>query len=353
MTRVRLYPGPIDTFAIRRYTDELATGLANLGVNVSIDRSRSDRRTVIRYLADILRVRKHENDLNIVCSEGLAYLLLGLPAEKTLVVCHDVHPLLEKRMLPRSQTGTVRKRFFRLKYRASLWVLRANETTHIVAISKHTASHLAEEARIPSERISVIHNGLARNWGESPSGHTERVSTLPDHRKVVLHVGNDNWYKNFGGCVEAVALLDRSDVILVKAGQLSEDSRKLIAQRHLGDRFVFLPDPTDDELRALYRRASVLSFPSRHEGFGWPPLEAMAAGCPVVVANAGSLPEVCRDAALYVTPSDPRSIAEGLSTVLDDDQERARLIERGLERVKDFSWENSAAAFLEHAQATS
>ena len=135
--------------------------------------------------------------------------------------------------------------------------------------------------------------------------------------------------------------------LLVKAGQLSDASRRLIEQGGLADRFIFIPDPTDEELRSLYRRAAVLLFPSRHEGFGWPPLEAMATGCPVVVSNTGSLPEVCGNAALYASPTEPREIAEAIASVLDDEAERRRLIELGHHRARQFSWEESAARFIE------
>ena len=96
---------------------------------------------------------------------------------------------------------------------------------------------------------------------------------------------------------------------------------------------------TDDELVRLYRTAAALVFPSLYEGFGQPPLEAMACGCPVVAARAGALPEVCGDAARYVDPVSPESIAEGVADVLDHPGD---LVPRGLERAKGFTWEATA-----------
>ena len=345
--RVSLYPGPVDTFAIRRYTNELADGLRSLGASVEIHRSERSRRTLIDYASDARRARQQDADLNIICSEGLSYLLLALPPARTAVVCHDVHPILETRMMPRSESMTFRKRLFRIKYRSSLRVLRTRTDAKVVAITAHTADHLSEETGIPRARITVIHNGLASDWAQRPSSESDRIAGIPSDRSVVLHVGNDNWYKNVAGIIEAASLLDRNDVLLVKAGQISDASRRLIEQRGLAQRFLFIPDPTDDELRSLYRRASLLVFPSRHEGFGWPPLEAMAAGCPVVAANTGSLPEVCGDAALYANPTEPHEIARAIASVLDDDVERRRLIELGHHRARQFSWETSAARFLE------
>jgi glycosyltransferase involved in cell wall biosynthesis len=347
LTNVALYPGPIDTPAIRRYTEELSDGLTARGADVRVCRSEGANRTLIGYFVDLWRVRGKGADLNIICSEGLSYLLLALPASRTLVVCHDVHPILETRMMPRSETMTLQKRLFRVKYRSSLRVLKAMRRARIVAITEHTANHLVAETEIPRSRVSVIHNGLTEAWSDRPSPEAqERVAELTGERLVVLHVGNDNWYKNFSSVVEAVALLHRQDVLLVKAGHLSDASRRQIDRLGLTDRFVYLHGPTDDELRALYRRASMLVFPSWHEGFGWPPLEAMAAGCPTIVSSTGSLPEVCAEAAEYVDPASMTSIVAALERVLSDAALRDRLSSRGRQRSEEFSWEQSAAAFL-------
>jgi len=99
-------------------------------------------------------------------------------------------------------------------------------------------------------------------------------------------------------------------------------------------------------LIGLYKNARLLIYPSLYEGFGLSPLEAMACGCPIIVSNTTSLPEVCGDAAYYVDPLDVDSIAEGLIAVLTDDALRQGLIQKGLERVKFFSWEKSAKEYM-------
>jgi glycosyltransferase involved in cell wall biosynthesis len=97
----------------------------------------------------------------------------------------------------------------------------------------------------------------------------------------------------------------------------------------------------------LYRLASVFVFPSLYEGFGLPPLEAMASGTPVVTSNVSSLPEVVGDAAILVDPYDPDSIADGMKQALEDTDLRALLIERGLAKVREYSWEQSVARIRE------
>jgi glycosyltransferase involved in cell wall biosynthesis len=103
----------------------------------------------------------------------------------------------------------------------------------------------------------------------------------------------------------------------------------------------FLGYMPDETLAVLYRLTSVFVFPSLYEGFGLPPLEAMASGAPVVTSNVSSLPEVAGDAAVLVDPYDPRSIADGIRRVLAEPELQAALRERGLRRAGEFSWEQS------------
>jgi alpha-1,3-rhamnosyl/mannosyltransferase len=103
----------------------------------------------------------------------------------------------------------------------------------------------------------------------------------------------------------------------------------------------------DSELAWMLQNARALVYPSLYEGFGYPPLEAMAQGCPVLTTKVSSMPEVCGDAALYVTPGDRRQLAEAIVELNCNQQLRARLSQAGLERAKGFSWENSAAKYLE------
>jgi glycosyltransferase involved in cell wall biosynthesis len=96
-----------------------------------------------------------------------------------------------------------------------------------------------------------------------------------------------------------------------------------------------------------YNKASLFVFPSFFEGFGIPPIEAMACGCPCVVSNVASLPEVCGDAAYYVNPYDVEDIARGIETVLNDEKLRNDLIKKGFENIKRFSWQDSARKIIE------
>ncbi len=99
---------------------------------------------------------------------------------------------------------------------------------------------------------------------------------------------------------------------------------------------------TDAELRALYERAALFVFPSRYEGFGFPPLEAMACGCPVVMSNRASLPEVGGESALYCDPDEPGALIDAVQSILADSKLRSRLVAAGRKRAKQFTWRESA-----------
>jgi glycosyltransferase involved in cell wall biosynthesis len=105
---------------------------------------------------------------------------------------------------------------------------------------------------------------------------------------------------------------------------------------------VWVDDPTDDQLSVLYRDALGYVFPSRLEGFGLPPLEAMAAGVPVASSNTGSLPEVLGNAALYFNPTDEKAMATAMNALIQDQNLRTTLIARGQENIKRFSWDHAA-----------
>lgn len=213
----------------------------------------------------------------------------------------------------------------------------------IVTVSDILKKELIELFGINSKRIYVIYEGVDfENFFRA--GENEVLNFEKKHQisgDFVLAVGHSHPMKNFSGVIDAFKIIKKKHKIkLVIAGFVD---KKITVQ----DDIIQVGHIPNDKLYILYSAAKCFVFPTLHEGFGLPPLEAMACGCPVVVSDKGSLPEVCGEAAIYVDPYSSQSIAEGVIRVLSDDNLRKDLVAKGFEQVKKFSWEKSVERFLE------
>src|SRR4029077_6029647 len=168
------------------------------------------------------------------------------------------------------------------------------------------------------------------------------------HDEFVLYAGNVKPHKNLERLIEAFNLVRKRGLEHLKLVLIGDEISRYAALRravhkhqlHPYVRFLgYLPEET---LAVMYRLAGVFVFPSLYEGFGLPPLEAMASGTPVVTSNVSSLPEVAGDAAVLVDPYDPQAIADGIYRVLTDEQLRRDMVHKGIARAGQFSWEQSA-----------
>jgi glycosyltransferase involved in cell wall biosynthesis len=275
----------------------------------------------------------------------------SLPGERSILTCHDIIPLLASRgILDVPITPWGRRTFLR-----RLDAMR--RCARIVAVSECTRRDLIQHAGMAPDRITVVPNGLDTSFQPNPPGGQSRADEarrlrrewgLPDDARVVLHVGTRNRYKNTTAVIRAMAQVrsHRADTWLVRIGApLFDDDALLVDTSGLADRYVHAGRVSDATLRAAYRAADVFVFPSLYEGFGWPPAEAMASGTPVVVSNAGSLPEVVGDAAPTVAPGDVDALAREVCVLLDDPDLRERRIRAGLEQAARFRWENTVDAY--------
>ncbi|NQX04130.1 glycosyltransferase family 4 protein [Rathayibacter sp. VKM Ac-2856] len=219
----------------------------------------------------------------------------------------------------------VERVFRRIAYEAT-----ARRADAIITISAFTKGRIVELLGIPEERVHVSHLGV----------DTERFRPHLGEREDFVFYPARAWpHKNHARLFEAMRLLraDGHDLRLVLTGG---DLDKL---GPLPDFVEWRGHVSEEDLAEIYRRAAVLAFPSLYEGFGFPPIEAMASGCPVAAADAGSLPEICGDAAVLVDPLDPRSIADGILEAID---RSAELGAKGVERAARFSWERCRAEHL-------
>ncbi len=220
----------------------------------------------------------------------------------------------------------------------------------ILTGSESTKADIVNFLKVPVERIEVIQFGVEEAF--KPQGSEEAVSirkklSLPE--RFILFVGTIEPRKNIISLLRAYRKLGRVDIGLVVAGGrgwLFEEIFREVDRLNLNGKVLFPGRVPETDLPALYSAASVFVYPSVYEGFGFPPLEAMACGTPVITSNTSSLPEIVGDAGILVNPEDSDEIAEAIESVLDDDSKRDEMRTKGIERAKRFSWETCARETL-------
>ncbi|MCC6901829.1 MAG: glycosyltransferase family 4 protein [Polyangiaceae bacterium] len=228
----------------------------------------------------------------------------------------------------------------------------------MIAVSESTASDLTTLLGVSPKKITVVYNGVdLTRWsgepGEQDSAVRERLGLSESH--YVLCVGSADFRKNHDRMLAALAKVRRaspdSDVVMVWAARLDLgqqlELRRAALEHGVSGALKLVGYVSDAELAALYRGAVAQLFPSRAEGFGYPVVEAMACGCPVVTSDRSSLSEIAGDAAFQVDPEDADAIADAIRTLLTHSGERERLSARGTVRARGFDLARMAEGTLE------
>lgn len=263
-----------------------------------------------------------------------------LPTTRTLLTVHDLsfvrtpettHPIL-KRYLDRVVPWSVAR------------------ADHVLADSQATKDDLIDLYRTPSEKITVLLSGVDAHFERVTDRHklasVRKKYNIPDVR-YLFAIGTVQPRKNYGRIAEALHILrdEFPDLILVIAGGkgwLDAPIYAKIDELGLQERVTFTGFVDDEDIPALYSGATITAYPSLYEGFGFPILESMACGTPVITANVSSMPEVAGNATILVNPYEPREIADGIHQILTQDSFRQTLIAKGYARAAEFTWEKSA-----------
>jgi glycosyltransferase involved in cell wall biosynthesis len=267
---------------------------------------------------------------------GLALVGPLLITRPFVLTIHDLSFL----HYPQSFRGA--KRLY-LKLFTRLSVQRAQR---VIAASESTRSDLMQQYGIPADRVDRVYYGLDQQFHPLPPGEVAafRVQNgLPD--RFMLFVGTLEPRKNVARLVEAYARLpqDRPPLYIVGGkGWLCDDIFARVEALHLGDEFRFAGYVPGQELPWWYNAAELFVYPSLYEGFGLPPLEAMACGTPVVTSGVSSLPEVVGPAGVTVDPTDIDALAGAISQILADGELRQRMRTDGLAQAGKFSWQEAA-----------
>ena len=268
------------------------------------------------------------------------YVLPPLVRCRSVVTIHDCIHLMFPQYLPNRLAYSYAQTSIRLA---------ARRATRILTVSESSKRDILRFVDTEPDKIDVIYNAYDDRFAIDP--REEDVVRVRERFQLesefVLYAGNVKPHKNLERLIEAFHLVRKRGLDHLKLVMIGDEISKYTALRravhhhqlHKYVRFLgYLPEVT---LAVMYRLAGVFVFPSLYEGFGLPPLEAMASGTPVVTSNVSSLPEVAGDAAVLVDPYDPRSIADGIYRVLSDEHLRRDLRRKGVARAGMFSWEQS------------
>ncbi|MVM30129.1 glycosyltransferase [Spirosoma sp. HMF4905] len=220
----------------------------------------------------------------------------------------------------------------------------------VICISEFSKQDLLKYFPVDPDKVKVVLLGTTMNEYVAPSEQEASPLSAP----YLLYVGKRGLYKNFNGFFRAIQpVLHRYPdlhIICAGGGSFTQDEQALFHAAQLSERVHFRP-LTDEGLVKLYQHARAFVFPSLNEGFGIPVLEAYSAGCPVVLSDRSSLPEVGADAAIYFDPEDDESMADAIERIVTDDALFADLRRKGSERLRDFSCDKTAQQTLEVYQS--
>jgi len=270
-----------------------------------------------------------------------AHVLPLLHPANSVVTIHDLGYLHHPEAHPPGQRAYLEQ--------STRW--NARRSAHLVVDSEATRKDVTAFYGVPAGRMTVVYPG--RDETLHPVRDEAELAGVRARyglgERYILHVGTLQPRKNLVRLVDAFSELGDSGVQLVLAGKrgwLAEPVFQRVKELGLGDAVRFPGYVEDSDLPALLSGAACFAFPSLHEGFGFPVLEAQACGTPVVASSLSSVPEVAGEAALFVDPSDSGALAQALARILHDEPLRTALIEKGFANLQRFSWQRCAEQVL-------
>lgn len=260
-------------------------------------------------------------------------------SKNSLLVIHDFA------FIDRPQDVSLRNR----KYLSRLVPISAANSKFVIGSSDYTSLRIAKELNTPINRIHTISNAINRSVFSAPRKTTQ---SLP--QKFLLCVGTIEPRKNLPKTLDAYEMLPKrltKNYPLVVVGKLgwkhSEIEEKISSMREDGLDIVTLGYVPDSELPAIYKKASVLVFPSLYEGFGLPILEAQATGTPVITSDIEPMKTIAGKGAVLIEPGEPKSISEAIEKILTNAKFTKSIVKNGQENTKNYTWEASAQKLLE------
>jgi glycosyltransferase involved in cell wall biosynthesis len=255
---------------------------------------------------------------------------------KLVLTIHDLTPLLFPDIFSRKARIYMKTMIWLSKFRAD----------KIITVSQNTKDDLVEMFNYNPNKIKVIYNGVDSSYKliDNKKLISEINNKYNTGENFLLYVGNIKPHKNIPVLLKALSNIDKQNklVIVGKRDKAYDEIFDIIDQNNLKDRIIFTGFVPDEDLILLYNAAALFVYPSLYEGFGLPPLEAMACGTPVITSNVSSLPEVVGDAAITVDPHNIKELSKKINKILSNKDLQNKMIQRGIERAKQFTWDKTA-----------
>jgi len=344
-----------DLVGIGKYIKYLTTGLSDRGIKVTIFYSKKPKYPILgknissrilysinRYIFEQIKLPKalKEEKVNVYHALGSIGVPWFCPIPAVLTV-HDIIPLLIKDYFKYSKYKIISKFSYWFRLKTSLW-----KAKRVIADSEFTKKTLVEKLNTKPIKIKVIYLGapeVNHKTNELPQG-LEPGKYILNHGGIDIRKNLDRLIKAFARVVSEIPELK---LVITGENKNMEGGLKNQVRNLRIENSVIFPGYVEEEiLWSLIRQANCVCYPSLIEGFGGPVLEGFAAGVPVITSNTSSLPEVAGDAALLVEPESEKEITQAILGVTRDKKTRDMLIEKGKERVKEFSWEKTAGETL-------
>jgi glycosyltransferase involved in cell wall biosynthesis len=341
-------------YSMERYANELELALQDhsgfLTSSTAVHESRIARRLRLpradSYFARFVKYplaagrARGAADIFHVIDHGYAHVAAFLPKNRTVVTCHDL-------ILLKGEDGTTGVRGTRtsvFRFRWSTSYLR--QVAHVICVSRSTRADVMRYWSVDETRLSVIPPGIGVRFRPLDNERAWRLRQAPELVKhLILHVSTGFPYKNVSTTLRVLAALRESGVdgTLVRVGApLNNTEVSLAKELRVHAQVVECGRVDDERLVELYNACEVLLFPSFYEGFGWPVLEAMACGTPVVTSDAPALVEIAGDAGLVASPQDVRGLTGAVRSILEDPEVASDLRARGVARASQYTWSRTA-----------
>lgn len=334
-----------------RYADELLT-LANAGVDWTAKDYVLDESGIHEVASALQKLKRYKRryidypkyastisaDVYHIADHAFAHLVRTLPAHHTVITCHDL-------MLLTQEDWNANNRWTPAQALLRYSVGYLKHAAKVIADSDITKSDMLKLGLVRESQVVVIPPPVSpmfsSHWRLSRAETRSRLGLMPEDL-VLLHVSSPTSYKNIETVIDVLAELRRRDLsaVLVRVGRSLPSELELRASTSGVQQWVHqLGSVSDREVACLYGAADVLIFPSVKEGFGWPVVEAMASGLPVVASDVDAITQSLGGSGIQASPMDIEGLADGVERVWSDKQLRAEMAQNGLERAKVYSRE--------------